>query len=473
MYFSTFVAGALALASSVTAAPNAEAKGLNLFNPFCTNGPRTRDCWGGGWDIYCDYDQQWPAGRVVRYDLHLTQGQGGVAGSKAPLDGHQRQVLLINGQYPGPKIEANWGDTLQITVHNDLDQAGLENGTSIHWHGFRQYLTNTQDGTNGLTECPIPPGQSRTYRFVATAYGTSWYHSHYSIQYADGVVGPIVIHGPASANYDIELEPIVLTDWFYEEAFALYDQAKVAPGPPTSDTVLVNGRMVSKEGGAYYTTTLTPGKKHLLRFVNTGINDWFHVTLDGHQFQVIAADFVPVTPFYINELVLGVGQRYDVIVEANNTVGNYWLNIGTGNGGNPRGCDGPNAAEGTVKAIFRYKGAPTANPTAVLNPVTTGCEDLPHALSPIVKTKVPSGAAKDFEIGFRPANTSVQGQFVTWTVNDSAIQIDWDTPTLKYVLNNTKTADIPKSDNVFEINVQANTVSTPRCGPPHTVIVPS
>lgn len=31
------------------------------------------------------------------------------------------------------------------------------------------------DGANGVTECPIPPGSTKTYRFRAEQYGTSWY----------------------------------------------------------------------------------------------------------------------------------------------------------------------------------------------------------------------------------------------------------------------------------------------------------
>lgn len=40
------------------------------------------------------------------------------------------------------------------------------------------------------------------------------YHSHFSNQYGDGVVGPMVFHGPAAANYDIDLGPYALTDWY-------------------------------------------------------------------------------------------------------------------------------------------------------------------------------------------------------------------------------------------------------------------
>jgi hypothetical protein len=41
------------------------------------------------------------------------------------------------------------------------------------------------DGIPGVQQCPIPSGKSFTYTFIADLYGTSWYHSHYSAQYAD------------------------------------------------------------------------------------------------------------------------------------------------------------------------------------------------------------------------------------------------------------------------------------------------
>lgn len=45
-------------------------------------------------------------------------------------------MLVINGAFPGPTIEANWGDTIQVTVHNNLKE-----GTSLHWHGLLQQNT--------------------------------------------------------------------------------------------------------------------------------------------------------------------------------------------------------------------------------------------------------------------------------------------------------------------------------------------
>ena len=105
----------------------------------------------------------------------------------------------------------------EITVKNKL----RFNGTSIHWHGIRQWLTGHEDGVNGITQCPIAPGDSYTYKFRAMQYGSSWYHSHYSLQYGDGLLGPMTIYGPQTANYDDDeaFRPILMTDWNHRSVF--------------------------------------------------------------------------------------------------------------------------------------------------------------------------------------------------------------------------------------------------------------
>jgi FtsP/CotA-like multicopper oxidase with cupredoxin domain len=89
-------------------------------------------------------------------------------------------------QLPSAHVFADWGDTIQVTVINNLQTNGFvpslphwpvtDNiSTGIHWHGIRQLNNNINDGASGVTECPIPPGKSKTYTFLATQYGTSWY----------------------------------------------------------------------------------------------------------------------------------------------------------------------------------------------------------------------------------------------------------------------------------------------------------
>jgi FtsP/CotA-like multicopper oxidase with cupredoxin domain len=63
---------------------------------------------------------------------------------------------LINGQFPGPTIEANWGDMLMITVHNQISNP--TEGIGMHWHGILQKKTQYYDGVASVTQCPIAPG---------------------------------------------------------------------------------------------------------------------------------------------------------------------------------------------------------------------------------------------------------------------------------------------------------------------------
>ena len=113
---------------------------------------------------------------------------------------------------------------MKVTVTNKI--SGLEEGTSLHWHGILQKETPWFDGVPSgwfgsqlihavincfkVSQCPIAPNGTFTYSFRADVYGTSWYHSHYSAQYANGVFGPMVIHGPAHAEYDYDLGPVMV-----------------------------------------------------------------------------------------------------------------------------------------------------------------------------------------------------------------------------------------------------------------------
>jgi len=97
----------------------------------------------------------------------------------------------FNGQFPGPWIRACWGDTIHLKVSVDPE---FYQGVSVHAHGLRQWTKMHMDGVPGITQCPIAPNSSFEYVWPTTQYGSSWYHSHYSLQYPDGLQGPMVGH---------------------------------------------------------------------------------------------------------------------------------------------------------------------------------------------------------------------------------------------------------------------------------------
>jgi FtsP/CotA-like multicopper oxidase with cupredoxin domain len=171
------------------------------------------------------------------------------------------------------------------------------------------------DGVNGVTQCPIPCNSTFTYNFTATQYGHTWYHSHYSLSYPDGLSGPLVIHGPTSDEWDIDLGPIVISDWIHDTAFvAFHDEEHNRP--PKVNSTVVNGVGFwieepadpnSPVTGDFYRTSFTPGAKHLLRLVNGAIASGFVFSIDNHTMTVVANDLVAITPYETDSLFLAIG----------------------------------------------------------------------------------------------------------------------------------------------------------------------
>ncbi|NUR86140.1 MAG: multicopper oxidase family protein, partial [Nonomuraea sp.] len=86
--------------------------------------------------------------------------------------GRRVEALTFNGVTPGPPIRVRQGDTVEVTLRNELQDRGV----TLHWHGYR--VPNAMDGVPGLTQDAVGPGGSFVYRFVADQPGTYWYHTH-------------------------------------------------------------------------------------------------------------------------------------------------------------------------------------------------------------------------------------------------------------------------------------------------------
>jgi FtsP/CotA-like multicopper oxidase with cupredoxin domain len=104
--------------------------------------------------------------------------------------GREVDGYTLNGTSPGPLIEADQGDLVEVHVRN----ASVPDGITLHWHGVD--VPNAEDGVAGVTQDAIGPGEDYTYRFVADDAGTYWYHSHQVShqQVVGGLLGPILIH---------------------------------------------------------------------------------------------------------------------------------------------------------------------------------------------------------------------------------------------------------------------------------------
>jgi len=296
------------------------------------------------------------------------------------------------------------------------------------------------------------------------------YHSHFSAQYGNGVAGAIVINGPASSNYDVDLGPLMIGDWYYAGVNAILSRVNnpntpYIPGfpgaPPPSDNVLFNGQNVKPGGGGSYKRfTLTSGLKHRVRLINPSVENTYTVSLVGHTFTIIATDFVPIQPVTVSTLYIAVGQRYDVIITANQAAGNYWFNATLPPG--PCGLsNNPRPA-----AIFSYAGSSGTPTTPGTAPSDPRCADA-TTYTPVVSKSAPvasftANAGDTLTTNIQTSRNGVARVF--WPVNNSPMNVTWGMPTLQYVKSGT-TGSMPAQENVVNVPT-ANTVrlTLPPCG---------
>ncbi|MFI9238778.1 multicopper oxidase family protein [Streptomyces sp. NPDC053079] len=273
---------------------------------------------------------------------------------------------------PGREVRLTAGDTLALTLANHLPEP-----TSVHWHGLA--LRNDMDGVPDLTQRNIRPGASYDYRFAVPHPGTYWLHPHSGTQQDRGLYAPLIVEDPKEPlQYDKEWV-VVLDDWVdgidgstpdavlaelsrgmggmdhgggdhggmdhgggMQHGSGGHDMSKMsmtaaspAPsGPPrmlmgaTSDLLggdagdvayphyLVNGRVPQDP----QTFTAKPGDRIRIRFINAGGDTAFRVALGDHRMTVTHTDGFPVEHQQTDALLLGMGERYDVLVEAKDGV---------------------------------------------------------------------------------------------------------------------------------------------------------
>ena len=253
--------------------------------------------------------------------------------SVEPLPGHSVPVRAVNGESPGPVLRATEGDDVEITVVNRLAQP-----SSIHWHGIP--VEWQMDGAAMISQSPIAPGETFTYRWTAPQAGTYMYHSHYHDLEQTSVVGMIVIepqrHGGAP-SYDHDV-PIMITSLPWEpsrsvEAQAVLGNSMLMPSMsanPKADPIPDMGDSMDRMDMVEYwcfNGKSFPATKPIL--VRTGqvvrvrlgnITTMTHpIHLHGHWFRWIAQDGSPLPqPQIVNTVAVNPGQTIDIDFIANN-----------------------------------------------------------------------------------------------------------------------------------------------------------
>ncbi|MFF3334967.1 multicopper oxidase family protein [Streptomyces sp. NPDC002888] len=292
------------------------------------------------------------SGPLRRFTLTATE-------TSLDLGGRTVRSWAYGDTLPGKEVRVTAGDILHLTLANHLPVA-----TTLHSHGVR--LRCDMDGVPGLTQNSIKPGADFIYRFAVSHPGTYWLHSHSGMQLDRGLYAPLIVEDPKEPlSYDKEWV-VVLDDWVDgvdgstpDAVLAQLRHGKggvpmdmgegtahdgsshdmstrahaSASGKRDPSRVLRNShsRVLHSEGGhvdyPYYLVNgrlpdtpsvfrARPGDRIRLRIINAGGDTAFRVALGGHKMTVTHTDGYPVEHKQTDALLLGMAERYDVLITA-------------------------------------------------------------------------------------------------------------------------------------------------------------
>ncbi|PIA54508.1 hypothetical protein AQUCO_00900808v1 [Aquilegia coerulea] len=278
----------------------------------------------------------------------------------------QQVITAVNGSLPGPTVKIHEGDKLIVHVHNHSPY-----NMTIHWHGVFQLQTGWADGPAYITQCPITPGNSYTYKFNVTGQeGTLWWHAHVSVLRAT-VHGALIIRPRRGRSYPFPKPykevPIVLGEYWDADIMEVERQAlATGGGPNNSDAYTINGQpgdLYRCSSNQTYKLDVVQGKTYMLRIINAALNNQLFFKLAGHRFKVVTIDSSYTEPYDTDVIVVAPGQTTDALFTANQPIGDYYMAASAYSS-----APGLPFANGTTTGIVHYNGATSARPLMPVQP---------------------------------------------------------------------------------------------------------
>lgn len=234
-------------------------------------------------------------------------------------------------------LVVNAGERLRVRLDNRTGE-----DTVIHWHGLTP--PSRQDGVAGISQDPIPAGQSYDYDFAVDVPGTNWMHSHLGLQEQRLLAAPLIVRDPSEAGDDVREVVVLFHDFTFrdpEEILAEL-QGKGHGDMPGMDMGAMEGMDHGATGGmsggmsgmahlqdVQYDALLAndrtladleifrvdQGGRVRLRLINGAASTNMWLDLAGLRGRLIAVDGMPVQPIEGSRFEFAVAQRLDILVE--------------------------------------------------------------------------------------------------------------------------------------------------------------
>ena len=276
-----------------------------------------------------------PTARVPYYRIAMRQFR-----AKVHRDVPATFLWGYDGTCPGPTIEARSGQPLLVEWSNELPNRhllpidytlhGSEMGkpevrTVVHLHGGR-----TPPESDGYPEHWFVPGQSATYYYPNQQEATAlFYHDHAMgitrLNAVTGLMGLYLIRDDFEDSLNLpngahEI-PLVIFDRSFRPDGQLFYPVSGKPGAPWvseyyGSAILVNGKI--------FPYLEVEPRKHRLRLLNSSNGSFYRLSFspeasvrsEAFDFLLIGTEqgFLPA-PVRMNVLILGPGERADLIVD--------------------------------------------------------------------------------------------------------------------------------------------------------------
>ncbi len=221
---------------------------------------------------------------------------------KQMIPGNQTITAAYNGNWMGPTLIWQKGSTINMTVHNKL-----QDSTTIHWHGM--HLPAVMDG--GPHQI-IPPNTTWSpYWKITNNAGTYWYHPHLHMeaqkQLESGLAGMIIIRDSIESSlklprtYGVDDIPLALTD----RKFTSSNQINSAP---YGDSMMVNGVLRPQ--------FTVPAQWVRFRILDAAIERSYNLGFnDGRSFYMISSDGGLLdSPVAVKKYFISAGERVEILV---------------------------------------------------------------------------------------------------------------------------------------------------------------
>jgi FtsP/CotA-like multicopper oxidase with cupredoxin domain len=246
---------------------------------------------------------------TVSIDLYATTGTATLFGTTTvPIWGYSSSNTPGSATLPGPVLDINAGDCVQVNLHNvDIPEA-----TSLLFQG-----QDMIPDTTGVTA-----GDSASYVFSASGAGTFLYEAglipNAQHQVAMGMYGALIVR-PATAGQAYD-DPSTAYDSESVIVLSELDPALNSSGSPATFDMrnylpqyfLINGKAFPDTNP--FSTDPGPGTTMLLRYVNAGLQAHAMSTLGLSQ-TIIAQDGQPYA--YSHNVVaetIATGQTLDTLI---------------------------------------------------------------------------------------------------------------------------------------------------------------